>query len=202
MTEIPTYTHELSLGLDPAYGKGKRPGVAAVLDGRLIAVDSIKVPGKVSAEPDLGARIDAIAELVGTWFRMIAVEGRVRRACGDRITLVYEWPQIYGVGSSKGDPNDLPGLAALGAAVARELRPNRVVTPKPREWQGGTSKNLDAPKDSSRYKRLAAILKDRPGELALIPDDHDAIDAVGLAFHVTPSALALPRRVKTRGLGR
>lgn len=189
---------ELSLGLDPAYGKGKHPGVAVALDGRLLLAQGIKVPGKVT-ELELGARVDAIAELVVNWFRLYALP-RIDRHAGDTLTLVYEWPQIYGVGVSRVDPNDLPPLAALGAAVARDLRPNRIVTPLPREWQGGTSKNLKEPRDSSRYKRIAAIIP--ASELIVIPDDHDAIDAACLALHVTPSALALPRRVKTRGLGR
>ncbi len=189
---------ELSLGLDPAYGKGKRPGVAVALDGRLLLADGLEVPGKVT-DLELGARVDKIAEMVACWFTLWAIP-RIERHAGDTLTLVYEWPQVYGVGTSRGDPNDLPPLAALGAAVARELRPNRIVTPKPREWQGGTSKNLAEPKNSSRFKRLAALIP--PAELELIPDDHDAIDAACLALHVTPAALALPRRVKTRGLGR
>lgn len=200
MQDIPTYTREVSLGLDPAYGKGKHPGVAAAIDGILVAAEAIKVPRRLGDELDLGARVHAYADLVSLWFRMLMERRWIQPACGDKVTLVYEWPQVYGVGHSRGDPNDLPPLAALGAAVARDLKPNRIVTPKPREWQGGTSKNLDAPKDSSRYKRIAAIIT--PAELALIPDDHDAIDAACLALHVTPSALARPRRVKTRGQGR
>lgn len=187
----------VSLGLDPAYGKNKRPGVAVAVDGRLTAVSSIRVPGRVAEEHDLGARVNVIADLVVAWF---VDKYTILRGAGDTLELVYEWPQIYGVGTSRVDPNDLPPLAALGAAVARDLRPTSIVTPKPREWQGGTSKNLDEPKNSSRYKRIAAIIT--PAELELIPDDHDAIDAACLALHVTPSALALPRRVKTRGLGR
>lgn len=188
---------DITLGLDPAYGIRKHPGVAVLRDGVLIAAAALELPWKYYRDLDLGARVDAIAISTVAWFRNFVPVAHPFFQGSDkpnRLTLVWEWPQVYGVGKSRVDPNDLPPLAALGSAVTRDLRPDVIITPKPREWQAGTSKNTEGPAwDCSRGSKLRARLT--PEELALIPDSHDAIDAVCLALHATPRALAIPRRV-------
>lgn len=175
------------VGIDPALNS---PGFAILVNGRLKTCSSVKVPGTYRRMP-IGDRIQAVAALIAD---------RIRDAVGMRgndllsnASLVYECPQIYGVGRSKADPNDLIALAEVGAAVAARLRPTSVLRPTPRDWTAGTSKNTDEPFNSSRWRRLSMILTAE--ESAMVPEQHDAIDALGLALHGTDRALAKPRRV-------
>lgn len=188
---------DVILGLDPAYGMRKHPGVAVVSNERLIAAAAVVIPSSIARDHDLGSRVHKIADFVVAWFRHFVPYPHPFFGGSDKpksLTLVWEWPQVYGVGKSRVDPNDLPPLAALGNAVARDMRPDVIVTPKPREWQAGTSKNVDGPAwDCTRGAKLRTRLM--PEELALIPESHDAIDAVCLALHPTSRALAVQRRV-------
>jgi len=102
-------------------------------------------------------------------------------------TIVYERPQIYRASKSKGDPNDLLGLVGVGASVAALLattNPNlEIQTPTPAEWIGQIPKTtrgsaLKSPRAQRILGRLLA------SERALVPDQHDVIDAVGLGLHV------------------
>ncbi len=177
------------VGLDPAINS---PGVAVLRDGKLVAAWNVKTAASMKRLP-MGERIQAVAgqivlELRAYWRSHICFLGP-----GDVGTYVYECPQIYGVGVSKVDPNNLIMLAEVGAAVAAKLEPAKILRPTPREWTAGTSKNTDDPFDSSRWRRIAALLT--PEEVALVPEQHDAIDGAGLALHATDRALALPRRV-------
>lgn len=174
------------IGLDPAINS---PGIARLRNGVLEHAWNVKIPTSFKRMP-MGERIQAVAEQIMSeiWKRTALL--RID-APGD--VFVYECPQIYGVGVSKVDPNNLIMLAEVGAAVAAQLRPHAIQRPTPREWTGGTSKNTDAPFNSSRWRRVKALLTE--AEAAVVPEQHDAIDAVGLALHPTPRALALPRRV-------
>jgi len=97
--------------------------------------------------------------------------------------LVIEIPQVYRVGKSKGDPNDLIKVAVqagqwieraklYGASVYRHL---------PQEWKGQVPKNV-------HHERILAALS--PAESARIPklpkaDAHNMLDAIGLGlFHL------------------
>lgn len=132
------------------------------------------------------------------------------------LTLVYERPQIYTWSKSKGDPNDLIGLAGVGAALSGRcaaLVPQfNVVTPKPDEWVQGTSKVCPVCKGKAKRKcktcegsawktprgqRIRSRLS--PAELALVPDQNDAIDSVGIGLHAL-GRLA-PIRVYSTGQG-
>ncbi len=177
------------IGLDPALNSC---GLAIVRDGELVAAVRMISDAKLIRLP-IGARCDEVAARLVHWLNGAWVHV-------DRdVTLVYEWPQIYSVGKSKGDPNDLLALAAIGAAVARALPATlgcriNILTPTPREWQGGTSKSIKGdPWISTRGYKLKARLT--PAEIERIPNSHDAIDAVGLALHATDRALAIQRRV-------
>ncbi len=99
--------------------------------------------------------------------------------------LVYEKPQIYTWSKSKGDPNDLIGLAGVGSAIAGLLEarwPGLIVdTPTPAEWIGQIPKKTSgSAKESPRAQRILSRLT--PSELVLVPDQHDAIDACGLGL--------------------
>lgn len=202
---------DVTVGLDPALNS---IGVAILVDGELVDCFRFRPPAKLrgvkATKLEIGDRVREVGRLLveAIGHRDIQCDPNDGRA-GSKLwlcpsnegpcdlwiaSLVYEWPQIYGVGVSRVDPNDLPPLAGIGAHVAARTCAAAVVrSPMPREWTGGTSKNVDgSAKDSSRWRRLERILT--PREIALVPDEHDVIDAIGLALHDTPRALATPRQ--------
>lgn len=167
--------------LDPAFGLGKTTSAARWMHGTLIAVGTFTLPKRGITGESAGARMHRVAQAVIAWATELGAAPRL---------YVYEWPQVIRAGRSKGDPNDLPGLAAVGAAVAAGLavlsaRQNvglRVVTRTPAEWTGGVPKVTEGdPWASARGVRVAARLS--VAERVLVPDSHDAIDAVGLGLH-------------------
>lgn len=190
------------VGVDPALNS---PGVGVVRDDEttshkpvLIGAANIRI-AEQAAELEMGERIRFVTHEIVSW--VTAFADRLDRPVRP-FTVVYECPQIYGVAASLGDPNDLVPLAEVAAAVAYRLDPTRIVRVKPVQWTAGTSKHVKVgnrkklPKSiwqATRGKRMQTILS--PAELALIPDQHDALDGVCLAFHPTPRGLATPRRV-------
>ena len=94
--------------------------------------------------------------------------------------LVLEWPQVYP--TSKGDPNDLFGLAGVGAALTALLmaegHPIKVTYYKPREWKGQLEKDVMGDRVKGRLSSL---------ELSQVPDfgglTHNILDAIGIGLH-------------------
>ncbi len=166
-----------------------------IRNGKLVAAWTVKIPAAFKRLP-MGERIQAVAVQICHELR-----GRAYNRAGECVgtlnrpgdVYVYECPQIYGVGVSKVDPNNLIMLAEVAAAVAMSLKPAAILRPTPREWTAGTSKNLKDPYNSSRWRRIKMILG--ADESELVPEEHDAIDGVGLALHATERALVTPRRV-------
>lgn len=155
------------LAVDPSI---RSAGVALFLEGRLWQAATIKRSG---TDDDLVERCRAMARRVFEW------------ADGSRVDeLALEWPQIYRATRSKGDPNDLPALAGVCAAVAAlyTLVPVRSYTPA--EWAGQLPKST-LKRDtltSPRTLRIASRLT--PKECAILKGaGHDAIDAVGIGLH-------------------
>lgn len=162
----------------------------------IVAVDpSVRSPGVAIAHND--EIVYAARVVVGPGPRTETRGARVRRgarqivalACeivppsraAFPITAVYEWPQVYRASKSKGDPNDLIALAAIGALVAEMLGAADDLTPTPAEWIGNLPKTTTGdPWASPRARRIASVLS--PAERARVPASHDAIDAVGLAL--------------------
>lgn len=169
-----TYT----LALDPSVSS---PGLAVFNDGALLRAGRIRP----AVFPDIseGARWQLVSEHLAVAAQTWA--GVSLRAFS---LVVYERPQIYRATKSKGDPNDLVALAAIGAAVTATVvaagsRP-RIETPTPAEWTGQipkTTRGKGAAKTSPRALRILSRLS--PEEVALVPAQHDAIDAVGLGLH-------------------
>lgn len=160
------------LALDPSV---RSPGMALFRNdvlssaGRL-TIKRSKIPGIACSD---GQWWLTVAHDILKWVGPVAVR-----------TLVFEKPQIYTAYKSKGDPNDLVGLAGVAAAVAGMLRwhgPLEVFSPTPAEWIGQLPKTTrGSAKESPRAKRILSRLS--PAELALVPDQHDAIDAVGIGL--------------------
>lgn len=154
------------LAADPSI---RSPGVALFADDVLIAAAALEVP---PAEP-MALRAALAARAIVGW----SAVRHVRQVD----LVVVEWPQWYATGKSQGDPNDLAGLAGVGAAVAALLPYAEVRAPVPRDWIGGLPKSTRGdPWASPRGARVRSRLS--AAEIELVPAQHDAIDAVGLGL--------------------
>lgn len=113
----------------------------------------------------------------------------------DLRTVVMEWPQIYRPAKSKGDPNDLPGIAGVGMAfagvmaIAMAARNQSLVvrSSKPAEWCGQLPKSMTGDAwESPRGRRVRSHLNE--SEIQVVgaqKAQHDALDAVGIGlFHL------------------
>jgi hypothetical protein len=143
-----------------------------------------RVRGVLDASHDLGARWASMSLLI--WD---AVRSRVPQHVAS-VSVAYERPQTYRPTKSKGDANDLHGLAAIGNGLAVLARWSwsahdvrvEVTSYTPQEWTGCTSKDTRGPAwENPRAERIRVRLS--PDELALVPAQHDVIDAVGIGLH-------------------
>lgn len=164
-------------------------------EGVLVFAGKVKIP-TMWKDLQEGMRWQNVAEAIVLWAR--------EHDCIFVDTVVYERPQIYAAAKSKGDPNDLIALAAIGAAVAcwyqrSRIQPNdRVLiqTPTPAQWAGQIPKATKGSAiDSPRALRILSRLTDL--EKSRVPNQHDAIDAIGLGLHAL-GRLGI-RRVYTSG---
>ncbi len=148
-------------------------GVAVYYDDRLCEAATLKPA--VRTTDDIAHRCRAAAMTILEWCRPHQTVDPIAQ-------LVVEWPQVYRAVKSKGDPNDLLGLAGICAAVAA-LFEVPVFSYTPAEWAGqlpkATTKKLTAysPRTKRIMSRLSAV------ELGRVPVQHDALDAIGLGLH-------------------
>lgn len=163
-----------TLAVDPSI---RSAGVALFRGGVLVAADRIRVPD----DGALGERCLRMGHAICAW---AVVQ---QRACPQ--TLVIEWPQIYTSDKSEGDPNDLPGLAGVAMATAGALsvavsgrlpEPMGLIQFLPAEWAGQLPKSKTRKKASPREARIRSRLS--AAESALLPAQHDAVDAVGIGL--------------------
>jgi hypothetical protein len=137
--------------------------------------------------------------------RCLRMAGSILRTCARRNTepteLVFEWPKILTIGKSKGDPNDLIPMAGVGCALAGLLAGRLVdlFTPWPSDWIGNIPKQCHACKQTPGKKSCKVchgsawrtprgrLIKESLSaeELALVHDQHDEIDSVGLGLWKT-----------------
>lgn len=159
--------------LDPSI---RAPGVAVFVDGVLKRAGGLTVPF------DEETRAERCALAVATIMVWLHQESPFP-AFG--CEFACEWPVIYPVGSTGATarPNDLFGLAGVSAGVAVVLRASKVASYLPREWSCGTSKVLQHKQahTSPRGRRVMGRLS--PAERALVPFNHDAVDAIGIGLH-------------------
>lgn len=113
-------------------------------------------------------------------------EGRLEEALQIRdeqgiSLIVAEWPQVYRASRSKGNPNDLIGLAGIIGSLAGRLDvPVRTYTPA--EWIGQCPKATTGDAlESPRGRRVWGALDDT--ERAAVVVSHDSVDAVGIGLH-------------------
>lgn len=120
--------------------------------------------------------VTAKATIAPVYLRAAAIAERLRLVVDTADQVWCEWPQIYqrGGGRTKGDPNDLLGLAAVcGAIAASEISTHfRAVTPA--QWKGQLGKEQS-------HQRIRARLHAQ--ELTLWPESLDARDAVGIGLY-------------------
>lgn len=166
------------LAVDPSIVS---PGVALFRDGVLIAAARLRLAVNTWGALNTAERALAAADAIAAW---------CTSAGGQPSTVAFEWPQIYTAAKSKGDPNDLIAMAAVDGALTAVLHlacimrgvQLTVLCYKPAEWIGQLPKATRgkasaSPRAQRIYSRLSAA------ELALVPDQHDAIDAVGIGLH-------------------
>lgn len=179
----------VTFGADPAL---RSPGLAIGIDGVIVAADTLVMSKLVNALP-FGERVDRIAELCVAWFHARAWTGPGGGLDGGShwyrdvpVRVVYEKPQIYG-GPQPGDANDLLAIGMVAASIATRMRlrgATIVDPPTPREWTHGTKKLKKNVAELWLEQRGAMIARRlKPAERAVVPDKHDAVDAVGLVLH-------------------
>ena len=167
------------ISLDPAHGIRSHVGIAYWKAGILAGAGAVALP-RDAHDTDDGERAQRMAHAALAW---IGARHALPR------TFVYEWPQVYTAAKSIGDPNDLIGLAGVGAAVGMGLSMAvalqeiglTIMTYRPGEWTGGIRKERKGnPWLSLRGQRVATRL--RSSEREVVPASHDAIDAVGIGL--------------------
>lgn len=156
------------LALDPSI---RSSGVALFVDHVLVACTRIvKKPNPAKAH---GGRCLDMARAIMDWVAEVPVNAIMPEH------IAFEWPHIYQRvgGKSRGDPNDLPGLAGVGMAVVGMLIDDADIsceTFSASEWKG------------QMPKHVAAVHIERTlskAEWSLVPASHDVIDAVGIGLH-------------------
>jgi hypothetical protein len=183
------------LAVDPGL---RHPAAALFRRGTLQAAARIRVP-EAWHKLDVAERCRRIGGAIQDWacghgLDMDAMveaydldrAGDARRARALRqergvVRVTLEWPQIYSVSRSKGDPNDLPPLAGIGAAIASRLDVE-AVSYKPAQWirqikKTETGDPLKSPRGRLIWRCLRSEERDR------VVLSHDALDATGLGLH-------------------
>lgn len=95
--------------------------------------------------------------------------------------VVFEKPQVYRAGRSKGDPNDLLPLFGVGSAISARLDVE-TVSYTPAAWISQIKKTETGdPLKSPRGRIIwGSLSKDERDRVVL---SHDALDAAGLGLH-------------------
>jgi hypothetical protein len=160
------------LAVDPSL---RCTGVALFVDGRLTAAGVVRPAIKTGSPVDRAAQI---AREVRSYVAQQGVSAWMSE-------IVLEWPQVYRAAKSKGDPNDLLGIAAVCGAVATYWPNSQITAYKPAEWAG------QLPKATSHKQALASprgrrVFGRLQGDEVLVWDQlryHDAVDAVGIGLY-------------------
>jgi hypothetical protein len=155
------------LAVDPGL---LHPAAALFVGGNLVKASRVKIPKGVTTKDPILERCRAIAIAIADYAGCIPQK------------ICVEYPQIYTADKSKGDPNKLVPLAAIGASLAGLYPHVPVLSPLPREWTGNVPKAEDgdpwqSPRGIRVWDRLSSAER-----LNVVPS-HDAIDSVGLGLY-------------------
>jgi hypothetical protein len=183
------------LEVDPGL---RHPAAALFRRGELVAASRVAVPAAWH-RLDVAERCRRIGGAIHDWAceRGLDMDAMVaaydRELAGDAaravelrqargvVRVVVEWPAIYRTPRSKGDPNDLPPLAGVGASIGARLDVE-TVSYKPSAWIRQVPKaETGDPLRSPRGKLIWRCL--RGDEQRRITLSHDALDATGLGLH-------------------
>lgn len=162
------------LAIDPSIIS---PGVALFRDRVLVAADRLVV----KATGNLAYRSLTCADRIAQW---------VNARSDGPDAIAYEWPQIY-ARDTPSTANSIVTMASVALAVtaacalgarARCKVPLDIGCYRPAEIWGQLPKaKSGSALRSPRAKRILSRLS--ANEQALVPDQHDAIDAVGIGLH-------------------
>lgn len=154
------------LAVDPGL---RYPAAAVFQGGVLVKASRVKLKGINTKTPIL-ERCRVIALSIVDWAQVTPD------------IIVSEYPQVYTRDKSKGDPNQLIPLAAIGACLAGLFPSTQIISPKPRDWTGNIPKSEDGdPWASARGRRIWGRLT--PAERSCVVPSHDSVDAVGLGLY-------------------
>jgi hypothetical protein len=126
------------------------------------------------------------------------------------MTLCFEWPRIYqrGDNRTKGDPNDLRPLWAVGGAIACRLSEFLPYTVEPAGWKGQLTHEAVEFRVEGRLDDAEAAVYKAALKAAGKTYGHNVTDAVGIGLyfvgrfdkqrviHRDPEAVVAPRRAK------
>lgn len=163
------------LASDPSI---RSPGAALFRDGKLIAAARIKFP--IDTTRNVAERSIIAADAIAAW----ALEQGAHPNA-----LAFEWPQIY-ASDTPARANAVVTMASVNCALATGLivaaamrgKALQVLSYVPAEVWGQVMKHkTGSAKASPRGKRILSRLD--AAELQLVPDQHDALDAVGIGLH-------------------
>lgn len=93
--------------------------------------------------------------------------------------VAIEWPRVYTRDKSKGDPNDLLPLVAVGATVVVLLKATGVRY-YPHEWKGQLTKDACHARVRARLSVAERETIEMPRAVGL---GHNVLDAVGIGLH-------------------
>ena len=170
---FPSAAGSYLLAADPSI---RYPGAALFYGGVLVAAATVKIPSAAAvAKLATSARCAIVAREVREWVRD-----------ANPTYVVVEWPMLYpGKRAKKGRqvrPKDIVTLAGVAGAIAAQFPRATHASPVPAEWIGQIPKDTDGGPAlrSPRGHLITSCLS--ADELALVPDEHDAVDAVGLGL--------------------
>lgn len=99
--------------------------------------------------------------------------------------VIVEFPRIYqrAAGKSKGDPNDLTPLCAVGGALAGVFIDTEVWSVAPSEWKGQATKEAMTTRILGRLSIYEQEILDERLSTVAKSLRHNVIDAVGIGLH-------------------
>lgn len=175
------------LAVDPSL---RSTGVALFRDDALLAVGRIR--SELHADHSSAARAAAMSYQIRDWYLTRVAAGMLAGQAHSELTIAVEWPQVYRAVKSKGDPNDLFGLAGVCTGVIVALRPHASRAYLPADWEPAPKVSPErkrrglGPIDSEAFtspRGVRILSRLSEAERALVPQSHDAVDSVGIGLH-------------------